>query len=399
MKASEKDWDTPANNEDKVPRLEAETGRISNDHIDFSFGDGSDGDVVLNGSTDYASFSSRSGSIYTLTRDCYFDNLTINGGVTLRPAGWRIFVRNKIDGSGKLEWNGNNGSNGANGRLSESYNGGGSGGSAVSGYFINNAGTKGGDTAGQRPGQSGVTPSTLRSCLGNAGGRGGSGGTHSGDTGGVGTVSGGGGGNLPTITTPAQKFGIIKAFVLMGLDVDFTNTEQFETGTTGPVTTTGDTDFAAHNHTYTVPVSLRKITSSGGGTGGGGGGGSNAINNDQSGGAGGGGGASGGIIFVVARIWAGTFEIEAHGGNGGTGGNGSTSANDSAGGGGGGGGAGGVSIFIYQHKTWTGEYDLAGGLGGDGGAEGGQGAATQAGFDGDDGNEGVSYEFHVGDLI
>lgn len=50
---------------------------------DGYFGDGSDGDVVI--STDSS-----------LSRDMYYENLTVNAGVTLTTMSWRIFVRGKL---------------------------------------------------------------------------------------------------------------------------------------------------------------------------------------------------------------------------------------------------------------------------------------------------------------
>jgi len=47
------------------------------------FGDGSDGDVTISGAT-------------TLTRDMYYENLTINASQTLSTGGYRIFVRDTL---------------------------------------------------------------------------------------------------------------------------------------------------------------------------------------------------------------------------------------------------------------------------------------------------------------
>ena len=47
------------------------------------YGDGSDGDVVIAVDTN-------------LARDMYYDNLTVNAGVTLNPNGYRIFVKNTL---------------------------------------------------------------------------------------------------------------------------------------------------------------------------------------------------------------------------------------------------------------------------------------------------------------
>ena len=65
------------------------------------FGDGSDGDVIISVNT-------------TLTRDMYYQNLTINAGYTLDPSGFRIFVKDTltIASTGLIARNGSNGSNG-----------------------------------------------------------------------------------------------------------------------------------------------------------------------------------------------------------------------------------------------------------------------------------------------
>lgn len=395
-----------ADDEGKVAKL-GPNGRIEEQFIDHAFGDGSDGDIVLDGSTDFATFSSRSGSDYTLTRDVYFNNLTINGGVNLITAGWRIFVKFKIDGSGKVSWNGANGTNGGGGFTTNSGSGSannqGSGGAQVNGYFSNQPGTNGGSGRRQDHGEAGISATAVKSSLGFNGGAGGAGVASTGDTGGVGTQNGGAGGTIATRTTPATKYGIIKAFTLMGLDIDFNSTETYTTSTEANTDsgTWGEQVFAPHAHTYTLPVSMRKVASGSGGTGGGAGGGSNSGSGDGWGGGGGGGGASGGIIFIVAREWAGTFEIEARGGNGGVGGAFASTVNGAGGGGGGGGGAGGVAVIIYQRKTWTGAFDFAGGTGGAGGAGGtdSNGDVYAAGTNGANGTDGDDYQFFIGDLM
>lgn len=63
------------------------------DAPDFVYGTGMDGSVTLDGSTTVLSMAP-SASVYTMTRDIYFDNLTINSGVRLNPSGYRIFVKN-----------------------------------------------------------------------------------------------------------------------------------------------------------------------------------------------------------------------------------------------------------------------------------------------------------------
>lgn len=68
---------------------------------DFYFGDGSDGDVVISSNT-------------TLIRDMYYNNLTVNTGITLDPNGYKIFVKDTctVLGTGKIARNGGDGTDG-----------------------------------------------------------------------------------------------------------------------------------------------------------------------------------------------------------------------------------------------------------------------------------------------
>ena len=108
------------------------------------FGDGSDGNVtVASGTT-------------TLTRDTFYDNLTINGGATLATASFRVFVKNILDNKGNINNNGVVGGNGGNG----GDGAGGTGGAAGS------AGSAGSAVA------SGSLPAGLIGKAGKAGGAG-----------------------------------------------------------------------------------------------------------------------------------------------------------------------------------------------------------------------------------
>jgi hypothetical protein len=129
------------------------------------FGDGSDGAVTLDGSTSNG-FSSLAGSTYTMTRDCFCTSLTINGGVTLKPAGYRIFVAGTLANAGTISSNGNNATGASAGGATGNgiVNGGGAGTNGVTG----NA----------------AAPTALGLILGaGSGGNGGNGGTGTGGTG------------------------------------------------------------------------------------------------------------------------------------------------------------------------------------------------------------------------
>jgi len=69
------------------------------DAPDSVYGTGMDGDATLDGSTTVLGMAPSS-SVYTMTKDLYFDDLTINASVRLNPAGYRIFVKNVLTFAG-----------------------------------------------------------------------------------------------------------------------------------------------------------------------------------------------------------------------------------------------------------------------------------------------------------
>ena len=136
----------------------------------FNFGDGSDGNVTISSPT-------------TLTRDMYYNNLTVNS--TLTTGGWRIYVAGTLSGNGTIDW----GTGAAGGNASGQT--GGTGASAVSsGHFRNSAGGNGA-TANNGGGTGGTSPTSSTATnlgIGSAGQTGGNGGN-----GGVGGSAGNGG--------------------------------------------------------------------------------------------------------------------------------------------------------------------------------------------------------------
>ena len=66
-----------------------------NESVDSVYGTGADGDAVLDGTTTVLSMAPSS-SVYTMTRDMYFNDLTINANVRLAPNGYRIFVKGTL---------------------------------------------------------------------------------------------------------------------------------------------------------------------------------------------------------------------------------------------------------------------------------------------------------------
>jgi hypothetical protein len=117
------------------------------------FGDGSDGNVIISSDT-------------TLTRDMFYNNLTIESGKVLNTNGYRVFVKGVLINKGTIRNNGSNASGytGASGGAKGTTNGGGNGGN----------GSVGNGKSGQKAFNS----------LSNAGGNGGNAGMSSGGQGG-----------------------------------------------------------------------------------------------------------------------------------------------------------------------------------------------------------------------
>lgn len=66
-----------------------------NESVDTVYGTGADGDAVLDGATVILGMTP-SASVYSMTRDLYFNDLTINTSCRLQPNGYRIFVKNML---------------------------------------------------------------------------------------------------------------------------------------------------------------------------------------------------------------------------------------------------------------------------------------------------------------
>ena len=66
-----------------------------NEGVDAVYGTGADGDATLDGTTTVLSMAPSS-SVYSMTRDIYFNDLTINASVRLAPNGYRIFVKGTL---------------------------------------------------------------------------------------------------------------------------------------------------------------------------------------------------------------------------------------------------------------------------------------------------------------
>lgn len=259
------------------------------------FGDCSDGDVTISAGTT------------TLTRDMYYNNLTINGTGILSVQNQRVFVCGTLDltaaPAGAITGAGNNGGNGAAG-------GGAGAAGATLGVGTNltgRAGTAGGAGATTAGAQAGAASggSVVTGAAGASGGAGGAG--------------GGGAGGAQRNQTAVTNFPMRDIF------------------------------------TWYLPLNGAgtQIFVSGGAAGGSGGGGDGT----SSGGGGGGGGASGQTVYLSVNILktgvstvASTITV--NGGNGGNGGSPNGTCTLGCGGGGGGGaGAGGWAVVKYNSKV------------------------------------------------
>lgn len=305
---------------------------ISNNTI---FGDGSDGTVTISADT-------------TLTRDMYYNNLTIDATKTLFPGGYRIFVKGTCTINGTISRVGNAGSNGVDGNTTGDDHLGGAGGAALA------AGSIYGSLAGSGGG-------TGRSSTGNAGSAGATSDKSISSSNGV---AGGQGGT----------------------------SDQGAGGPAGAAGTTSGTVFNSPRHItyatilYDFSPSLTQLKPCPG-SGGGGGGSGSAL--PRSGGGGGGSGSSGGIISLFARILVNSGSITVAGGAGGNGGSVSSDSTNNRGGGGGG-GNGGVIILAYSSKTGAGTTTITGGAGGTKGT-----GSTGDAANGTTGNSGTLIELVV----
>lgn len=294
------------------------------------FGDGSNGVGVADGTTSIAGIAP-STSIYTLTKDVYFTDLTISTGVTIRPNGYKIYCTGTLtmNGTAKIERNGNAGGNGGNGGIGVTGTGGTAGAALAAGSLIGSEAGAAGQVSLQTGGaaNNGIPGNPGNNVSNSLGGNGVSGGASNGGSGGS---SGGSGG-----TATAANIKLMPGWSLQYL-LD--------------ITSTGATV---------------KYTNSAG-AGGGASGGAQAVAG-ANGGGGGGGGSAGGIIAIFAKIIiiGASASITAIGGVGGNGGSGANGT-----GGGGGGGNGGIVIMAYYSLTNSGTITLTGGNGGTGGTAG-----------------------------
>lgn len=281
------------------------------------FGDGSDGDITLDGTNTYSSRMSKSGNVYTLTDVLMARNLTISAGVTLVMAAGLLHVSGTLTNSGTISSVGGNASGATAGAAA-----------VFTAGTLNIAGA--GAAGGTGVGAASLPPRTATNAnpgssqaFGGLAGAGGSG------------VSGAGGAqsSLDYQHNFAAKNAVRMPFLAFS----------------GILPASATAGFLAHFGAAGGAAGAGDGTNSGGGGGGG-----------------------GGCIVINARAIVNNGTVTANGGNGGT---------PSTGNCGGGGGGGGGPVFINTGSAVTGSGTVtnAGGSAGTGVGSGLAGAAGQAG--------------------
>lgn len=318
-----------ASNASKVVRFST-TGDISGIPA-LQYGDGSDGALLYDGYNTTLSVSP-SALTYTLTRDIYATNMTVNSGVTINTGGYQIFVSGVLLNSGTIQ---NNGITGTAGTTTAGGNTQPAGATASLGISVPISGVGGagaGSVGGSgTTGAAGTAAASVTNSVGTAGATGGVGGGTTG--------AGGAGGTVTSSVTGLRNVNSIR--------------------------------------TYSNLVGAFKLSS-------GGGGGASGQNNTSAGtawsGSGGGGGSGGGMVAIFAKTIGGSGTISAIGGIGGVGGDANGASANGSGGGGGGGGGGGIILIVTKTSTNPFTTTVTGGAGGAGGLQvGGQTNGTTGG--------------------
>lgn len=283
-------------------------------------GDGSDGTITI------------SSGITTMSRDMYYDTLTISSTGELVTNGWKIYAKTliTISGTGSIINNGTNGVAASAGTV-----GAGGIGGIGSSLGAGQSGTTGGAFGSNTNGSPGGNNASDIGYGGN-GGTGGAGGNS-----GSNLATGGAGGTSATYLYIPER--VVRHDPLVGA-----------------------------------------VMKAGGEGGTGGGGGASSLLNTA--GAGGGGGGGGGVVQIFCKEFNNTSSVgvTAKGGNGGAGG--TAAGGNSGGGGGGAGGGGGYIHIVCQILTSLGTLNVAGGTGGAAGGRAGTGFVGVAGGAGSTGH-------------
>lgn len=258
------------------------------------FGSGSDAALVFDGTSTVLGVVP-SANVYTLNRSIFAASIILQPGVTVKTAGFRIFVTGTLTNHGTISNAGNNGASATNQNSV-------GGGAAITGIEVGGGTVGGGGSAGS-------------TANGTAGGVGGTAGNSGGGAGAAGGASGG----VPSVSNGANG------------------------GAAGAQTVRA---FRALNHHLLVGASLLTGGSGGGGGAGAGGGGGSSYG----GAGGGGGGGGGGFLYLVYTLYDGTGLLTATGGLGGTAGMGNGTG--TAGVNGGNGAPGTVLRYNATKKVW-----------------------------------------------
>lgn len=313
------------------------------------FGDGFDGSLHYDGSTTILGMAPVA-NVYTLTRDIYPTDMTVDNGVTIKAANWRIFGNGTLTNNGTIHNNGNSASGSVAGAATAAgfYIATIAGGNGVTGSGGGSLGTASGATL---PNPRWSTQATVTGGT-NVGGNGnnGNGTGQAGSGGGASTTAAGAcnaGGSGGSLTASNSNFGAGINELLSGRSVAAST--QFTVGSSG-----GGGAGCIVGGTGTNPVS-------------------------------GGGGAGGGWLYIGFRKIAGTGTISC---NGGTGADAVAGSGNSAAGGGAGGG-GGVLVLVYN--TQSGQTETASGGAGGAKAQGG----TFVGGNGGSGIAGSVIKFNL----
>lgn len=250
------------------------------------FGDGSDGDVTVAGTT-------------TLVRDMFYDDLTIGAAGVLETAGFRVFVRGTltITAGGIIRHNGAIGSAGGGG-------GGGAGGAGAVVGFLAAAGA--GATGGNATANGSNASAFANNTIGGAGGNGGN--SNNGGTGGT--------GGTPVAPTAAEGGWRFLESMVNARTASLPLRPGLGGGGGGGGT--NGTGGGGGGGGGAVVIAARLVANAGsiqarGGVGGAAYTGPDALGN------GGGGGGGGGFVFTLTRGMTGAGTIDANGGAGGAG--------------------------------------------------------------------------------
>lgn len=261
----------------------------------YLFGDGSDGNVTLDG-TGSVSWATRSGAIYTMTRDALCKDLTINSGVILRPNNYLPYAVGTLLNNGTIETRGNNAVGAVPGATYVAagswFSAGGNGGSGS----INNVGVVGGGSGGN--------------SIGGSGGNGGAGGVNAGGIGNASAVVG-------SAFTSYRTIGFLHTRRLSSNN-NWAAINGSGGGGGGGSNNANGTGGGGGGAAGICAVAANTVINNGiiqsvGGNG------ANATGTGGSAAAGGGGGGSGGPIFVWTNHLKTTGTIQSLGGTGGTG--------------------------------------------------------------------------------